>query len=98
MSAVVVGKIPGIASIADDEKLYEAQQRLGIAIAGIILVVNDLLHCPARAYAEGFQLDLRHRDAVDEQDDIVTMVAVVRVDAKLIDDFKRVFAPVLNVD
>ena len=39
-----------------------------------------------------------HRHAIDEQDDIVTLVAVVGVDAELVDDFKRVFAPVLNVD
>jgi hypothetical protein len=30
MAAVVVGEILGIASIADDEKLHEAQQRLCI--------------------------------------------------------------------
>jgi hypothetical protein len=30
MAAIVVGEIPGIASIADDEKLHEAQQRLCI--------------------------------------------------------------------
>ena len=98
MAAVVVGEIPGIASIADDEKLHEAQQRLGIAIAGVVLVINDLLHGPARADAEGFQLDLHHRHAVDEQDDIIAVVAVVGVDAELVDDFKRVFAPVLDVD
>lgn len=54
MTAVVVGKIPGIASIANDEELHEAQQRLGIAIAGVVFVVNNLLHGPARADAEGF--------------------------------------------
>ncbi len=98
MAAVVVGEIPGIASIADDEKLHEAKQRLGIAVAGVVLVVDNLLHGPARADAEGFQLDLHHRHAVDEQDDVVTLVAVVGIDAELVDDFKRVFAPVLDVD
>ena len=98
MAGVVVGEIPGIASIADDEKLHEAQQRLGVAIAGVVLVVNDLLHGPARADAEGFQLDLHHRHAVDEQDDIVTLVAVVGVDAELVDDLEGVLAPVLDVD
>lgn len=87
MAAVVVGEIPGIASIADDEKLHEAKQRLCIAIAGVVLVVNNLLHGPARADAEGFQFDLYHRHAVDEQDHIVTLVAVVGVDADLVDDF-----------
>ncbi len=98
MATVVVSEIPGIASIADDEKLYEAQQRLGIAITGVVFVVNDLLHGPARADAERFQLDLHHRHAVDKQDDIITLMAVVGVDAELVDDLERVFAPVFNVD
>ena len=98
MAAVVVGEIPGVAAVADDEKLHEAQQRPGVAIAGVVLVINNLLHGPARADAEGFQLDLHHRHAVDEQDDIVTLVAVVGVDAELVDDLERVFAPVLDVD
>ena len=74
------------------------KQRLGVAIAGIIFVVNNLLHGPARADAEGFQLDLHNRHAIDEQDDIVTLVAVVGIDAELVNDFKSVFAPVLYVD
>ncbi len=88
MAGVVVGEIPGIASVADDEELHEAQQRLGVAVAGVVLVVDDLLHGPARADAEGLQLDLHHRHAVDEQDDIVAVVAVVGVDAELVDDLK----------
>jgi hypothetical protein len=36
--------------------------------------------------------------AVDEQEDIVTVVAVVGVDAELVDDLEVVFAPVLEVD
>jgi hypothetical protein len=41
---------------------------------------------------------LRGGNAVDEQEDIVAVVAVVGVDAKLADDFKGVLAPVANVD
>ena len=98
VAAVVVGEIPGVAAVADDEELDEAQQRLGVAVAGVVLVIDDLLHGPARADAEGFQLDLHDRHAVDEQDDIVAVVAVVGVDAELVDDLEGVFAPVLDVD
>ena len=98
MAAVVVGEIPGVAAIADDEELDEAEQRLGVAVAGVVLVIDDLLHGPARADAEGFQLDLHDRHAVDEQYDVVAVMAVVGVDAELIDDLEVVFAPVLDVD
>jgi hypothetical protein len=38
--------------------------------------------------AEGLQLDLHAGHAVDEQDDIVAVVAVVGVDAELVDDLE----------
>ena len=76
----------------------KAEKRLGVAVAGVVLVVDDLLHGPARADAEGFQLDLNDRHAVDQQDDVVAVMAVVGVDAELIDDFEGVLAPVLDVD
>ena len=49
VAAVVVGEIQGFLLVADDEQLKEAQQGLGVAIAGVILVIDDLLHGPARA-------------------------------------------------
>ena len=52
MAAVVVGEIPGVAAVADDEQLHEAEQRLGVAVAGVVLVVDNLLHGAARADAE----------------------------------------------
>ncbi len=85
-------------AVADDEELEEAEQRLGVAVAGIVLVVDDLLHRPARADAEGLQLDLHDGDAIDQQDDVVAVVAVVGVDAELVDDLEGVLAPVLDVD
>ena len=85
-------------AVADDEELHEAEQRLGVAVAGVVLVVDDLLHGPARADAEGLQLDLHDGHAVDEQDDVVAVVAVVGVDAELVDDLEGVLAPVLDVD
>ena len=96
--AVVVGEIPGISTIADDEKLQKAEQGFCVAVAWVILVINDLLHCPARTDGQRFQLNLRHRHAVDEQDYIKAVVAVVSVDAQLIDYLKVVLAPVLDVD
>ena len=85
-------------AVADDEELEEAEERLGVAVAGVVLVIDDLLHGPARADAERLQLDLHDRHAVDEQDDVVAVVAVVGVDAELVDDLEGVLAPVLDVD
>ena len=98
VAGVVVGEIPGIGAVADDEELHETEERPGVAVAGVVLVVNDLLHGPAGADAEGFQLDLDAGHAVDEEDDVVAVVAVVGVDAELVDDFEGVFAPVFDVD
>jgi hypothetical protein len=39
-----------------------------------------------------------HGHAVDEEDDIVAVMAVVGVDAELVDDLEGVLAPVLDVD
>ena len=97
VASVVVGEVVGAVAVADDEQLHEAQQCLGVAIAGVILVVDDLLHGPAGIHAEGLELDLHAGHAVDEQDHIVAVVAVVRVDAQLVDDLEMVFAPVLDV-
>ena len=49
MLLVVIGKIVGIVLIADNKHLHEAQQRIGIAITDIILVIDNLLHGTARA-------------------------------------------------
>ena len=53
MTGVVVGEIPGVGAIADDEELKEAEERLRVAVAGVVLVINDLLHGLARADAKG---------------------------------------------
>jgi hypothetical protein len=98
MAAVVVGEVPGVAAVADDEELQEAKQGFAVAVAGVVLVIDDLLHGPARADGQGFQLDLDDRNAVDEQDHVVTVVAVVGADAELVDHLEAVLAPVLDVD
>lgn len=81
VAAVVVGEIPGVRAVADDKQLQETQQSLGVAVAGVVLVIDDLLHRPARADGQRLQFDLHHGHAVDEQDHIKAMVAVVRADA-----------------
>ena len=70
----------------------------GVAVAGVVLVFDDLLHRPAGVDAERLQFDLHDGHAVDEQDDVVAVVAVVGVDAELVDDLEGVLAPVLDVD
>ncbi|SCZ84437.1 hypothetical protein NSMM_160027 [Nitrosomonas mobilis] len=98
VAAVVVGEIPGVAAVADDEQLQEAEQGFAVAVAGCVLIIDDLLHGPARADLQGFQLDLNDGNAVDEQDHIVTVMAVIGADAQLINHLEAVFAPVLEVD
>lgn len=98
VAGVVVGEIDGAGPVADDENLHKAEQRASVAIAGVVLVFDDLLHSPARADAEGFQFNLDAGHSVDEEDDIVAVVAVVGIDAQLIDDLEGVFAPVLEID
>jgi hypothetical protein len=57
-----------------------------------------LLHGPARADRPGFQLDLDYRYAVYEKLNFVAVMAVVSVNAQLVDDFTVLLAPVLDVN
>lgn len=98
MAGVVVREIERPVSIADDEQLKEAQYGLGIAVARIVLVLDDLLHGAPRAYPEGLQFDLNDGHTVDQENNIIAVVAVVRVDPELVDDLERVLAPVPDVD
>ena len=98
VAGVVVGEVISAVAIAGDEELDEAEERPGVTVAGVVLVIDNLFHGPARVDAEGFQLDLYCGHAVDKDDDVVAMVAVVCVDPELVDDFEGVFAPVLDVD
>src|SRR5690606_32759298 len=95
---VVVREIEGLRAVADDEELDEAEERAGVAVARVALVLGDLFHRAARIDAERLQLDLHDRNAVDEQQDVVAVVAVVGVDPELVDDLEVVLAPVLDVD
>ena len=95
---VVVGEVPRVREVADDEELDEAQERLGVSVTGVVLVVDDLLHRPTGADPKRLELDLDNGDAVDQEHDVVAVMAVVRIDPELIDDLKAVLAPVLDVD
>ena len=94
----VVGEVPGLCSVADDEQLHETQQRVGVAVAGVVFVIDDLLHGPARADLQGFQLDLHQRQAIDQQDYVIALETVVGFDAQLVDHLELVFAPVIEID
>ena len=97
MFLVVIGKIVSVVLIADNKHLHEAQQRIGIAITDIILVINNLLHGTARTDIQSLQLNLNNGQAVNEQNDIVTLETVARVNSQLMNDLVIVFAPVFYV-
>ena len=60
----------------------EEEERARVAVAGIVLILHDLLDRPARIDAECLQLDLNNRHTVDEQENIVPVVAVIGVNAR----------------
>lgn len=90
VAAVVVSEVVGAVAIANDIQLHKAEQRLGVTIAGVALVFDDLLHGSSWIDAEAFELNLHHRHTVDEQDDVKTMVTVVGINAELVDDLEVV--------
>lgn len=97
MPCIVVGEIPGIAAVADNEHLYEAQQCPRVAVPGFILVVHDLLHGATRAYRQRLEFDLNHRNTIDENHDVVSLMAVFGIDPELVHDLEGVFAPILDI-
>ena len=98
MAVIVIGEVPGIGAVADDEELQEAEQCSGVTVAGVVFVVDNLLHGSARTDSQGFQLYLYHRHAIDKQDHVESMMAVIGVDAKLVDYLEGIFAPLPDVD
>jgi len=98
VAVIIVGEVVGLGLVGDDEELDEAEQGLGIAVAGVFFVVDDLLHGPAGADAEGLEFDLDGGNTVDQKYHVVALEAVVGVDAELVDNFEGVLAPVLDVD
>ena len=99
MLVVVVGKIHSVATaIAHDEELHEAHERVGVAIATILLVAHDLLYSFERRHAVAFQLDLHQRKTIDEDNHIVALTAIGSVDCELAHHLIFVFAPVAQID
>ena len=98
VAVIVIGEVPGIGAVADDEELQEAEQCSGVTVAGVVFVVDNLLHGSARTDSQGFQLYLYHRHAIDKQDHVESMMAVIGVDAKLVDYLEGIFAPLPDVD
>jgi len=99
MLVVVVGEVHGIATaIAHDEELHEAHEGIGVTIASFLLVAHNLLNGFEGRYAVAFELDLHQWKTIDEDDDIVALVAIGCVDRELVDYLKIVFAPVTKVD
>ena len=95
---VVVGEIQRVRTVANDKELNKAQERLGITVSGVTLVLDDLFHRPTRANPKCLELNLDYGDTVDQEHDIIAVMTVVRIDAKLMDDFKSILAPVPDVD
>ena len=98
MPVGVIGKVPGVVLIADDKKLHKAHQGIAITIAGVVLVLDNLLHGAARADFQCLEFDLHHRYAVNEQDHVIAVVTAAGVDTQLADHLEMVFAPVLDID
>ena len=92
----LVGKVLGFAAVADNEQLNEIKQCSGIAVTGIMLVIHNLFHGPARTDGKVLQLYLYDGNPVEQNDDVIAVVTAGRIDAKLVDDFKAVFAPVVR--
>lgn len=96
---VVVGEVQGVgAAVADDEELHEAEERVGVAVAAVLLVIDNLLDGLEGRDAVVFEFDLDERESVDEDDDVVALSTVGSVDGELVDDLEVVFAPVAEVD
>ncbi len=98
VSYVVVREVPGVSTVANDENLDKTEQRADVSVAGITLIFHDLLHRPPRTDSKRLQFDLSDRDAIDQEHDIIAVMAVIGVDADLVDDLEVVLAPILDVD
>lgn len=94
---IVVGEVVGFVAVAHDEELKEAEERSGVAVAGVVLVRDNLLHCFFGVDAKRLQLDLHDGDAVEQEENVVAVALVIGVDSDLVYDFKVVLAPVFQV-
>ena len=63
---MVVCKVERVTLVTDNKQLYNTKQGVGITIAWIIFVINNLLHSAAWHDIKGFKLNLNNRDAVNQ--------------------------------
>ena len=97
MLLFIVGEIDGVAAIAYNKQLHVAHERIAIAIAGLVFVIHNLLHGFPWGNIQAFQLYLNYWQAVNQQNHIIALVAILSIHSQLTDDFKIVFTPILNV-
>ena len=98
MLFLIIGKIVRTILVTHDKKLHKTQQRIGVTIARVVFVIHNLLHSHTRTDFMRLEFDLNDRYAVDKQNHIVTVVAVIGINTKLIDNFILVFAPIFEID
>lgn len=68
MPVFVVGEVIGAVAIADNEELEKAEERTGVTITRVVLIINNLFHSPARIDAQGLQLYLHDWYTVDRSE------------------------------
>ncbi|MNC63643.1 hypothetical protein D3C75_1137810 [compost metagenome] len=61
--------------------MQEAEQRFGVAVAGVVFVFDDLLHGAPWVDTQRFEFHLNARNTIDKDENIEAVVAVVGVDA-----------------
>ena len=99
MLIVVICEVHRIAAtVADYEQLHEAHQRVGIAIATVFLIADNLFHRLHGGNTVTLQLYLHQGQTIDQDDDIVTLAAVCCVDGELVHHLIIILAPVPQVD
>ena len=94
---IVIGEIVCVMLVADDEHLHKTEQRIGISITSIIFVINNLLHGATWANVQGLQLNLNNWQAVNEQNDIITLKTVSCINSQLVYNLIIVFTPIFYI-
>jgi len=97
MLVFIIGKIIGFIAVANNKQLHKTHQGIAISVSRIIFIIHDLLHCLSWGNVNFFQLNLHHRQSINQQNNIIPMIAILGIDAQLIDNFIIVFAPIFYV-
>ena len=97
MFVIVIGKIVGIAFIADNKELHETEQGICKPIPRIIFIIDNLLNCSFGRNLQRLQFNLHNGNTIDKNHHIISMVTIFCVNTELIDHFILVFAPVVCI-